>query len=55
MLMLGVLGDLRQNVRLTFLAKFSLPACGRRCVLELKNAVLRGQSGVQAILEQEGF
>ena len=35
---------------LTCLAKISLPACGRRCVLELKKAVLGVQSGVQAIL-----
>ena len=35
---------------LTCLAKISLPACGRRCVLELKKAVLGGQSGVQAVL-----
>jgi hypothetical protein len=48
MLMLGVLGDLCQNVRLTFLAKFSLPACGRRCVLELKNAVLLSSSWIYA-------
>ena len=43
---------MRLNVgkMLTCLAKISLPACGRRCVLELKKAVLGGQSGVQAIL-----
>ena len=43
---------MRLNVgkMLTCLAKISLPACGRRCVLELKKAVLGGQSGVQAVL-----
>ena len=43
---------MRLNVgkMLTCLAKISLPACGRRCVLELRNAVLGGQSGVQAVL-----
>ena len=45
------MGDLRRNVgkMLKCLAKISLPACGWRCVLELKKAVLGGQSGVQAI------
>ena len=43
---------MRRNVgnMLKCLAKISLPACGRRCVLELKKAVLGGQSGVQAVL-----
>ena len=35
---------------LTCLAKISLPACGRRCGLELKKLFVGVQSGVQAIL-----
>ena len=54
MLMLG-LGRLNVGKMLTCLAKISLPACGRHCVLELRNAVLGGQTRNVKVVFQKRF